>query len=93
MDILVRLSTWTLPILDAIKKPNQLPEPTSGAVKLGAPKLLINVSFGVRRTISNSTWSEIRTAYASGIGLREIAQLRPSRSRRFTAFESRRRTE
>jgi hypothetical protein len=28
----------------------------------------------VRRTISNATWSEIRTAYASGIGLREIAR-------------------
>jgi hypothetical protein len=28
----------------------------------------------VRRTISNATWAEIRTAYASGIGLREIAR-------------------
>jgi len=28
----------------------------------------------VRRTIPNSTWAEIRTAYASGIGLREIAR-------------------
>jgi len=28
----------------------------------------------VRRTISNATWTEIRTAYASGIGLREIAR-------------------
>jgi hypothetical protein len=28
----------------------------------------------VRRTITKSTWSEIRTAYASGIGLREIAR-------------------
>jgi hypothetical protein len=28
----------------------------------------------VRRTISKSTWAEIRTAYASGIGLREIAR-------------------
>ena len=27
----------------------------------------------VRRTIANATWTEIRTAYASGIGLREIA--------------------
>src|SRR4029450_6682784 len=29
---------------------------------------------GVRRRITNSTWAEIRTAYASGIGLREIAR-------------------
>jgi hypothetical protein len=28
----------------------------------------------VRRTIPNSTWAEIRTAYVSGIGLREIAR-------------------
>ena len=28
----------------------------------------------MRRTISNATWAEIRTAYASGIGLREIAR-------------------
>jgi len=28
----------------------------------------------VRRAITKSTWSEIRTAYASGIGLREIAR-------------------
>jgi hypothetical protein len=28
----------------------------------------------VRRTIANATWAEIRTAYASGIGLREIAR-------------------
>jgi hypothetical protein len=28
----------------------------------------------VRRTIPNETWAEIRTAYASGIGLREIAR-------------------
>jgi hypothetical protein len=28
----------------------------------------------VRRTIAKSTWAEIRTAYASGIGLREIAR-------------------
>ncbi len=28
----------------------------------------------MRRTISNATWGEIRTAYASGIGLREIAR-------------------
>jgi len=28
----------------------------------------------VRRIISNATWAEIRTAYASGIGLREIAR-------------------
>jgi uncharacterized protein YjcR len=28
----------------------------------------------VRRTITNAIWVEIRTAYASGIGLREIAR-------------------
>ena len=28
----------------------------------------------MRRTISNATWAEIRTAYASGTGLREIAR-------------------
>jgi len=28
----------------------------------------------VRRTIANAIWAEIRTAYASGIGLREIAR-------------------
>jgi len=27
----------------------------------------------MRRTIPKSTWAEIHTAYASGIGLREIA--------------------
>ena len=28
----------------------------------------------MRRTITNATWAEIRTAYASGIGLRELAR-------------------
>jgi len=28
----------------------------------------------VRRTITNATWAEIRLAYASGIGLRELAR-------------------
>jgi uncharacterized protein YjcR len=28
----------------------------------------------VRRTITKATWAEIHTAYASGIGLREIAR-------------------
>jgi uncharacterized protein YjcR len=28
----------------------------------------------VTRVIANTTWAEIRTAYASGIGLREIAR-------------------
>ena len=28
----------------------------------------------VRQAIAKSTWAEIRTAYASGIGLREIAR-------------------
>jgi hypothetical protein len=30
--------------------------------------------YAVRRAITKSTWAEIRTAYASGIGLREIAR-------------------
>jgi hypothetical protein len=29
---------------------------------------------GVRRTIAKSAWAEIRTAYASGIGLRELGK-------------------
>jgi hypothetical protein len=32
------------------------------------------ILFLVRRRITKSTWAEIRTAYASGIGLREIAR-------------------
>jgi hypothetical protein len=32
------------------------------------------VSFGVRRTVTKTTWAEIRTAYASGIPLRELAR-------------------
>jgi hypothetical protein len=44
-----------------------------GAVKLGVSKFRVIV-FLVRRRIANSTWAEIRTAYASGIGLREIAR-------------------
>jgi hypothetical protein len=32
------------------------------------------VLLAVRRAITNEIWSEIRTAYASGIGLREIAR-------------------
>jgi uncharacterized protein YjcR len=32
------------------------------------------VSSDVTRVIANTTWAEIRTAYASGIGLREIAR-------------------
>jgi hypothetical protein len=32
------------------------------------------VFLGMRRTIAKSTWAEIRTAYASGVGLREIAR-------------------
>jgi hypothetical protein len=34
----------------------------------------VYVFVAVRRTIPKSTWAEIRTAYASGIGLREIAR-------------------
>jgi hypothetical protein len=43
-------------------------------VKLGVAKFSVMFASGVRRTIPNSTWAEIRTAYASGIGLREIAR-------------------
>ena len=47
--------------------------------RLGVSTILESRSFelcllGVRRTIAKSTWAEIRTAYASGIGLREIAR-------------------
>ena len=28
----------------------------------------------MRRTITNETWQQVKTAYASGIGLREIAR-------------------
>jgi hypothetical protein len=41
---------------------------------LESGKFSVIVSFGVRRTIAKFTWAEIRTAYASGIGLREIAR-------------------
>src|SRR5437867_10055342 len=37
-------------------------------------KVLSYLSFAVRRTITKVTWAEIRTAHASGIGLREIAR-------------------
>jgi hypothetical protein len=30
--------------------------------------------YDVKRVITKATWAEIRTAYASGIGLREIAR-------------------
>jgi hypothetical protein len=43
-------------------------------VKLGVGEVFSYVLLGVRRTIANATWAEIRTAYASGIGLREIAR-------------------
>jgi hypothetical protein len=32
------------------------------------------IDYAVKRFITKSTWAEIRTAYASGIGLREIAR-------------------
>jgi len=42
---------------------------------LGSPKIRCDVNYlAVRRAITKSTWAEIRTAYASGIGLREIAR-------------------
>jgi len=43
-------------------------------VKLGVGEVFTYVLHAVRRTISKSIWAEIRTAYASGIGLREIAR-------------------
>jgi hypothetical protein len=47
---------------------------THCSVKLGVEEIFRYVCFGVRRTITNATWAEIRTAYVSGIGLREIAR-------------------
>jgi hypothetical protein len=41
---------------------------------LESAKFSVYVFVAVRRTIPKSTWAEIRTAYASGIGLREIAR-------------------
>ena len=46
---------------------------TAGPSKLGVGEFCIIFRL-VRRTITNVTWAEIRTAYASGIGLREIAR-------------------
>jgi hypothetical protein len=46
---------------------------SKGAVKLGVAKLSV-IFFDMRLRITKSTWAEIRTAYASGIGLREIAR-------------------
>jgi hypothetical protein len=43
-------------------------------VKLGVGEVFSHVFLALRRTIGNATWAEIRTAYASGIGLREIAR-------------------
>src|SRR4030095_5374335 len=47
---------------------------TAGPSKLGVGEVFSYVSSDVRRVITNTTWAEIRTAYASGIGLREIAR-------------------
>ena len=47
----------------------------------------------VRTTIPKSTWAEIRTAYAFGIGLREISRSFLRLDQRVTAFDSCRRTE
>ena len=47
---------------------------TAGPSKLGVGEGFSYVSSDVRRVITNTTWAEIRTAYASGIGLREIAR-------------------
>jgi hypothetical protein len=55
-------------------------------VKLGGAEFL-NYVFFVRRTISNSTWAEIRTAYPSGIGLREIARNSRSHGRRARVYD------
>ena len=43
--------------------------------------------YSVKRVVSNSTWAEIRTAYASGIGLRELA--RSTRLARWSQCERR----
>jgi DNA-binding Lrp family transcriptional regulator len=48
-------------------------KPTACSSNLEAVSFQLSF-FSVRRTISNATWAEIRTAYASGIGLREIAR-------------------
>jgi hypothetical protein len=42
--------------------------------QLGVGEVFSYVSSDVRRVITNATWAEIRTAHASGIGLREIAR-------------------
>jgi hypothetical protein len=42
--------------------------------QLGVGEVFRYVSSDVRRVITNETWAEIRTAHASGIGLREIAR-------------------
>ena len=47
---------------------------TAGPSKLGVGEVFSYVSSDVRRVITNTTWAEIRTAYASGIGLRELAR-------------------
>jgi transposase-like protein len=47
---------------------------SAGPSKLGVGEVFSYVSSDVRRVITNATWAEIRTAYASGIGLREIAR-------------------
>jgi hypothetical protein len=44
------------------------------SVKLGVGEVFSYVCCGVRRTIAKATWAEIRTAYASGIPLRELAR-------------------
>ncbi len=49
---------------------------TAGPSKLGVGEVFSYISSDVRRAITNATRAEMRTACASGIGLREIAQLR-----------------
>jgi hypothetical protein len=49
-------------------------KPTAGPVKTWNSKAFELMFSPVRRTITNATWAEIRTAYASGIPLRELAR-------------------
>jgi hypothetical protein len=44
------------------------------SVKLGVGEVFSYVSSGLRRILTKATWAEIRTACASGIGLRELAR-------------------
>ena len=46
-----------------------------GSAKTDALRVAIGVvQIAMRRTISREVWEQIKTAYAAGIGLREIAR-------------------